>query len=86
MKTPIFQYIISGIDIGQIYSLCLNEFRGNLASNPERSPLMRSFGYASAGDSPDFAYRDVGGRATQGAVAEKARFPLNLVPFMSHEC
>ena len=48
------------------YSLCLNEFRKNLAAlgncslrcsttyipvgDLDRSPLMRSFGYASAGD------------------------------------
>jgi hypothetical protein len=69
MKISIFQNVILGIDIVQIYSLCLNEFRKNLASNPERSPLMRSFGYASAGDSPGLF----------------ASFPLNLVPFMSHE-
>jgi len=30
----------------------LNETRKNLAANPERSPLMRSYGYASAGDRP----------------------------------
>ncbi len=34
------------------YSMRLNETRENLASNPGRSPLMRSYGYASAGDRP----------------------------------
>jgi len=32
------------------YSLYLNEFRKNLAANLDRSPLMRSYGYASADD------------------------------------
>jgi hypothetical protein len=32
------------------HSLHLNEIRTNLAANPERSPLMRSLSYASAGD------------------------------------
>ncbi len=73
----------------QNYSLCLNEFRKNLAANLDRSPLMRSYGYASAGDQPTFAYMDVairrpGGRAMQGAIAEKAIFPLNCVPFMQY--
>jgi hypothetical protein len=48
--------------------LCLNEVRKNLASNPERSPLMRSYGYASAGDRPILF----------------ARFPLNFVPFVQY--
>jgi hypothetical protein len=50
------------------YSMRLNETRKNLASNPERSPLMRSYGYASAGDRP----------------ALFARFPLVFVPFMQY--
>ena len=50
------------------YSMRLNDTRGNLASNPERSPLMRSCGYASADDRP----------------ALFARFPLMLVPFMQY--
>jgi hypothetical protein len=50
------------------YSMRLNDTRGNLASNPERSPLMRSYGYASAGDRP----------------ALFARFPLMFVPFMQY--
>ena len=36
--------------------------------DPERSPLMRSYGYASAGDSPGLF----------------AKFPLSFVPFMQY--
>jgi hypothetical protein len=50
------------------YSMRLNDIRNNLASNPERSPLMRSYGYASASDRP----------------ALFARFPLMFVPFMQY--
>jgi hypothetical protein len=67
-----------------LYSMRLNDTRGNLTSNPERSPLMRSYGYASAGDRPAFADRDVGVRATQEQFAEFARFPLMFVPFMQY--
>ena len=48
--------------------LCLNEVRKNLTANPERSPLMRSYGYASAGDRPILF----------------ARSPLSFVPFMQY--
>ena len=64
--------------------LCLNEVRKNLTANPERSPLMRSYGYASADDRPIFADMDVGVRATQEQLAEFARFPLSFVPFMQY--
>jgi hypothetical protein len=50
------------------YIMRLNETRKNLAANPERSPLMRSYGYASAGDRP----------------ALFARFPLVFVPSMQY--
>jgi hypothetical protein len=50
------------------HSMRLNETRKNLAANPERSPLMRSYGYASAGD----------------RTALFARFPLAFVPFMQY--
>ena len=50
------------------YSLYLNEVRKNLAVNPDRSPLMRSYGYASAGD-----------QSTLFAI-----FPLSIVPFMQY--
>jgi len=48
--------------------LRLNEVRKNLAANLERSPLMRSYGYASAGDRPILF----------------ARFPLIFVPFLQY--
>jgi hypothetical protein len=38
------------------YSLYLNEVRKNLAAKVDRSPLMRSYGYASAGDQPCLPY------------------------------
>jgi hypothetical protein len=50
------------------YSVRLNEARKNLAANPKRSPLMRSYGYASADD----------------RLALFARFPLAFVPFMQY--
>jgi len=50
-------------------NLNLNEIRKNLAANLDRSPLMCSFGYASADD-----------RSTLFA-----RFPLSIVPFMQYE-
>jgi len=50
------------------YSLCLNEFRKNLAANLDRSPLIHSYGYESAGD-----------QSTLFAI-----FPLRFVPFMQH--
>ena len=49
-------------------SLYLNEDRINLAANLDRSPLMRSYGYASAGD-----------QSTLFAI-----FPLSIVPFMQY--
>jgi hypothetical protein len=50
------------------YSLYLNEVRKNLAANLGRSPLIHSYGYASAGDRPTLF----------------AIFPLNFVPFMQY--
>lgn len=50
------------------YSLYLNEDRINLAANLDRSPLMRSYGYASAGDRPTLF----------------AIFPLIFVPFIQY--
>jgi hypothetical protein len=52
----------------RIYSLYLNEFRNNLAANLNRSPLIHSYRYASAGD-----------RSTLFAI-----FPLICVPFMPY--
>jgi len=50
------------------YSLYLNEVRKILAANLDRSPLIRSCGYASAGDRPTLF----------------ARFSLSVVPFMQY--
>ena len=50
------------------YSLCLNEFRENLAANLDRSPLIHSYCYASVGD-----------QSTLFAI-----FPLVFVPFMQY--
>jgi len=50
------------------YSLHLNEVRKNLASNLDRSPLMRSYGYASADD-----------QSTLFAI-----IPLNFVSFLQY--
>jgi len=50
------------------YSLYLNEVRKNLAAKVDRSLLMRSYGYASAGDQPTLF----------------AIFPLRFVPFMQY--
>ena len=71
------------------YSLCLNEFRKNLAAKLDRSPLMHSYCYASAGDQSTFADRDVavrrlGARAMQEQLAAFAIFPLIFVPFVQH--
>ncbi len=52
--------------ISKKYSMYLNEVRKNLAANLDRSPLMRSYGYASVGD-----------RSTLFAS-----FSLNFVPSM----
>ena len=50
------------------YSLYLNEVRKNLAAKLDRSPLIHSYGYESAGD-----------RSTLFAI-----FPLSFVPFMQY--
>jgi hypothetical protein len=50
------------------YCMSLNEIRKILAANPERSPLMHSYYYASAGDRP----------------ALFARISLSFVPFMHY--
>ena len=50
------------------YNFYLNEVRKNLAVNVDRSPLMRSYGYASAGDRPTLF----------------AMFSLSFVPFMQY--
>jgi len=50
------------------YSLYLNKVRKNLAANLDRSSLIHSYCYASAGD-----------RSTLFAI-----FPLSFVPFMQY--
>jgi len=45
-----FKRLVKKIMNNERYSLYLNEVRINLAANLDRSPLMRSYGYASAGD------------------------------------
>jgi len=50
------------------YSLYLNEVRKNLAANLDRSPLIHSYCYASAGDRPTLF----------------AKFSLSFVPFMQY--
>ena len=57
------------------YSLRLNEFRKNLAANVDRSPLIHSYCYASAGDQstlfaifpPDLIHMDVKYASNAGA-------------------
>jgi len=50
------------------YGLYLNKVRKNLAANLDQSPLIHSYGYASAGD-----------RSTLFAI-----FSLSFVPFMHY--
>jgi hypothetical protein len=63
-----FKQLGTNIMNNEKYSLYLNEVRKNLAAKVDRSPLMRSYGYASAGD-----------RSTLFAI-----FPLSFVPFMQY--
>jgi len=63
-----FKQLGTNIMNNEKYSLYLNEVRKNLAANLDRSPLMRSYGYASAGDRPTLF----------------AIFPLSFVPFMQY--
>jgi hypothetical protein len=60
---------LSPVGSAGLFKFIPDEFvRKNLASNLDRSPLMRSYGYASAGDRPTLF----------------AIFPLNFVPFMQY--
>ena len=63
-----FKYKGENPAIFQKYSLYLNEVRKNLAANLDRSPLIRSYGYASADDQPTLF----------------AIFSLIFVPFMQY--
>jgi len=63
-----FKQLGTEIKINKKYSLHLNEVRKNVAANLDRSPLIHSYGYASAGDRPTLF----------------AIFPLSIVPFMQY--
>ncbi len=63
-----FKQLDTKIMNNEKYSLYLNEVRKNLAANLDRSPLIHSYGYASAGD-----------RSILFAI-----FPLGFVPFMQY--
>jgi len=63
-----FKQLDTKIINNENYSLYLNEVRKNLTANLDRSPLMRSYGYASAGDQSTLF----------------ARFPLSFVPFVQY--
>jgi len=63
-----FDNLFRYVDMIENDSLHLNEFRKNLTAKVDRSPLMRSYGYASAGD-----------QSTLFAI-----FPLNFVPFTQY--
>ncbi len=63
-----FRYIEGNPVIFQKYSLYLNEVRKNLTAKVDRSPLMRSYGYASADDQSTLF----------------AMFSLIFVPFMQY--
>jgi len=63
-----FKQLDTKIMNNEKYCLNLNEVRKNLAAKVDRSPLMRSYGYASAGDQPTLF----------------AIFPLIFVPFVQY--
>jgi len=63
-----FKYLGTKNLINGKYSLNLNKVRKNLAVNLDRSPLIHSYCYASAGD-----------RSTLFAI-----FPMSFVPFMQY--
>ncbi len=73
------------------FRLCLNEARKNLAANLGRSPLMHSYGYASADDRSALFVRGVpkqrvpaphpfGANAKNRSGRFFARFPLTKSP------
>jgi len=73
------------------YSLYLNEFRKNLAANLDRSPLIHSYGYASAGDRPTlfaiFLLTNSSGtnlNSSAGPKGEGQDARSNFVPFMQY--
>jgi hypothetical protein len=73
------------------YGLYLNELRKNLAAKVDRSPLMRSYGYASAGDQPTlfaiFPLTNSSGtnlNSSAGPKGEGQDARSNFVPFMQY--
>ena len=73
------------------YSLYLNEFRKNLAANLDRSPLIHSYCYASAGDRPTlfaiFPLTNSSGtnlNSSAGPKGEGQDARSNFVPFMQY--
>ncbi len=67
-STNKFKYSGTKIIKNGIYSLFLNKVRKNLAANLDRSPLIHSYGYVSAGD-----------RSILFAI-----FSLSFIPFMQY--
>ena len=63
-----FKQLDTKIMNNENYSLYLNEVGKNMAANLHRSPLIHSYGYASAGDRPTLF----------------AIFPLSFAPFMQY--
>jgi len=63
-----FKQLDTKIMNNENYSLYLNEVGKNMAANLDRSPLIHSYGYASAGDRPTLF----------------AIFPLSFAPFMQY--
>ena len=63
-----FKKLVTKIMNNEKHGFYLNEVRKNLAANLDRSPLMRSYGYASAGDRPTLF----------------AIFPLSFVLFIQY--
>ena len=63
-----FIHLCTKVKESEKYRLYLNEFRKNLAANLDRSPLIHSYCYASAGD-----------RSTLFAI-----IPLIFAPFMQY--
>jgi hypothetical protein len=73
------------------YSLYLNEVRKNLAANLDRSPLIHSYGYASAGDRPTlfaiFPLTNSSGanlNSSAGPKGEGQDACSNFVPFVQY--
>ena len=73
------------------YNYYLNKVRKNLAANLDRSPLIHSYGYASAGDQPTlfaiFPLTNSSGtnlNSFAGPKGEGQDACSNFIPFMQH--